>query len=63
MKAKVDKDLCIGCGLCESICPKVFRMEDDGKAEAVEGEIDASLADEAREARDQCPVEAIDIDD
>ncbi|MDD4103149.1 MAG: 4Fe-4S binding protein, partial [Kiritimatiellae bacterium] len=24
MKANVNKDTCIGCGLCESICPAVF---------------------------------------
>ncbi|MBU3804700.1 MAG: ferredoxin, partial [Candidatus Cellulosilyticum pullistercoris] len=29
MKAFVDKDTCIGCGLCPSICPDVFAMDDD----------------------------------
>ena len=29
MKAIVDQDTCIGCGLCEGICPEVFKMEDD----------------------------------
>ena len=29
MKAtKVDKDLCIGCGLCCGICDEVFRMNE-----------------------------------
>ena len=33
MKAFVDKETCIGCGLCPSICPDVFAMDDDdGKA-------------------------------
>ena len=32
MKAHVDKDTCIGCGLCPSICEAVFVLEDDGKA-------------------------------
>ncbi len=27
MEPKVDHDLCIGCGLCEEICPpEVFQM-------------------------------------
>jgi len=63
MKAKVDKTLCIGCGLCESICPKVFRMNDEGTAEATEGEIDPSCIDDAKDAKNQCPVEAIDIEE
>ena len=32
MKATVDKDTCIACGLCPSICPECFEIEDDGKA-------------------------------
>ena len=34
MKAYVDQDTCIGCGLCASVCPEVFEMNDEGKAEA-----------------------------
>ena len=30
MKARVDQDTCIGCGVCPSICPEVFDMKDDG---------------------------------
>ena len=33
MKAFVNED-CIGCGLCEGICPEVFHMTDKGVAEA-----------------------------
>ena len=38
MKTTVDKDLCLGCGLCVDICPEVFQMEEDkavAKAEQV----------------------------
>ena len=31
MQANVDKELCIGCELCTSICPELFSMDDDGK--------------------------------
>lgn len=62
MKAIVNKDTCIGCGLCASICPEIYNLDDEeGKAEAIDEEIDESLVDEAVEARDSCPVEAIDI--
>ncbi len=35
MRAVVDKDTCISCGLCVSTEPEVFEFDDDGKAVAV----------------------------
>jgi ferredoxin len=40
MKAYVDHELCIGCGVCEAECPEVFSMNDQGLAEAAKNEID-----------------------
>lgn len=62
MKAFVDKNTCIGCGLCEGICPRVFRMEDDGTASAIENELEDTLIECAREAETQCPVSAITVE-
>lgn len=62
MKAVVDKDLCIGCGLCPSICPEVFSMDDDGLAVAIDEELDESVIDSAKEAEDSCPVDAITVE-
>ena len=50
---------CIGCGLCNSICPEVFKMGDDGLAHPDSN--DADYLSAAQEARDSCPVSAIDI--
>ena len=61
MKAYVDKDTCIGCELCTQICPDVFSMDDDGKSVAINDDIPENLQDDAVEARDSCPVSAIDI--
>lgn len=61
MKAAVDKSCCIGCGLCVSTCPEVFRMDDDGLAEAY-ADIDETTEQSAIEARDDCPVSVISID-
>lgn len=63
MKAYVDKDTCIGCELCTQICPDVFSMDDDGKSVAINDDIPENLQDDAVEARDSCPVSAIDIKD
>lgn len=55
MKAtKVDKDLCIGCG----ICGEVFRMNEQGKAEAYQP-ANAENQGAVQEAIDSCPVSAI----
>ncbi|MEF9935114.1 MAG: ferredoxin [Clostridium sp.] len=62
MKATVNPDLCIGCGLCPSIAPTVFELGDDGLAFAMVDEVPDSAADETKEAVSSCPVEAISID-
>ncbi|MEQ8156362.1 MAG: ferredoxin [Clostridiaceae bacterium] len=62
MKAFVDKDTCIGCGLCPSICPEVFDMDDDGKAKAIDEELDPALEDGAKEGEESCPVNAIKVE-
>ncbi|GKX31613.1 ferredoxin [Vallitalea longa] len=62
MKGLVDEELCIGCGLCPSICPEIFKMDSEtGKAVAKDKEISEDLIGSAKEAEEQCPVEAIDI--
>lgn len=51
-KYKVDKDMCIGCGLCVGTRPDVFEFDDEGKADAVNPETDEEIEFE-------CPVGAI----
>jgi len=63
MRATVDADLCTACGLCEEICPEVFEPNDEGIAEVKVDEIPSELEETAREAADQCPVEAITIEE
>jgi ferredoxin len=62
MKPNVDKDTCIACGLCPSICPDCFQMEDDGKAGAVVDSVPENCVDSAKEAEEGCPVNAITVE-
>lgn len=59
MKANVDENVCIACGLCEGICPAEFTV--NGVATA--GKVVTGSEDSVREACDSCPVEAILIEE
>jgi len=58
-KVTVDKKLCIGCGLCASMLPEVFEIEDDGKS-SVKNESGASI-ERIREVANMCPARAIKV--
>lgn len=62
MKAHVDQDTCIGCGLCPGICPEVFELKDDGKAHAIEDDVPSDMENAAVEAQESCPVAAITVE-
>lgn len=54
---KVRQNECISCGLCVSLCPDVFIINKSGKAEV----FNSNNLDCARQAVQNCPVEAIEI--
>jgi ferredoxin len=62
MKATVDADACIGCGLCPDICPEVFKLNDENVAEVIADPVAPESAGAAQEACDSCPVNAITIE-
>lgn len=52
---KVDREKCIGCGLCVSLCPKVFELDEEGKSRVKNPEGECDWEEVVR----SCPVEAI----
>lgn len=59
MKARIEKDSCAGCGLCVDLCPDVFVMDSDGKAEVKVNPVPFAAEAACRSATDQCPTSAI----
>jgi len=61
VKAIVDRDLCIGCGLCEDTCPEVFRMGEDGLAMVIDDDPAAETYPDIEDCVELCPVAAISV--
>lgn len=57
----VDHALCTGCGTCEALCPKVFKLVDD-KSTVID-ENGCESAGCCEEAAESCPVEAISFEE
>ena len=73
-----NRDICIGCGACASVCPKYWSMESDGKASII-GHIKTEKGekevlgtneepltkdfDENMNAAESCPVQCIHVID
>lgn len=62
MKAIVDQDLCIGCGICEGIVPEVFSLQNEPYAEVLLDPIPEEFQDAVREAVEECSEAAITIE-
>jgi ferredoxin len=62
MKAEVDRGACISCGLCESICPDVFKLDEESISTVIADPVPEQSEECAKEAEEQCPTNAIHVD-
>ena len=61
MKVRVSHDFCMGCGPCEQICPKVFKIENN-RCRVLVDHVPPEDEEKCYQAMVQCPVEAIRIE-
>lgn len=67
MKAKVNKDVCIGCGACTAIARDYFVIGSDSLAEVSEDYKDKEVREEQKDdvimASESCPTSAIEVEE
>lgn len=61
MRLQVDYTRCTGLGVCESIAPAVFGINEDGSMEVHDESPAEALRPAIEEAVSSCPTEAISI--
>ena len=65
-KIIIEREKCIGCGTCVTVCPAHFEMAEDGLAKIKEGDGGEKKVEEAgcsKEAAQNCPVQCIHVKD
>ncbi len=59
MKTIVDSDVCMGCGICETIAPRVFRLDVHPYAIVLVDVVPPEEEANVLEAMETCPEQAI----
>jgi ferredoxin len=59
MKIHVDRVRCTGLGICESLAPDVFEVNDDGELVLLTEDITDDLMESVQDAIAACPTEAL----
>ena len=61
IQVRIHEEACTACGICEETCPEVFEVND---VAVVKEDADFNdLEDEIKEAAEECPSEAIEIEE
>ena len=59
----IDHEVCIVSGMCASVAPEIFDIDDEGlKVEVLKPRLPPDLVAQARSAEACCPVAAIKVD-
>jgi len=61
MRAAVDSDRCRGHGICLTVCPEMFSLNDDGYAQVLSPDVPPEFEKAVGAAARDCPERAIDL--
>ena len=61
MRIVVDHGKCSALGICESLAPDLFEVQDDGSLVILNEQPEGGLCEAAREAVEGCPTAALSI--
>jgi ferredoxin len=61
VKVTIDTDRCRGHGVCTTLCPGVFALNDDGYADVTAPEVPAEFEAAVLDAAGACPERAIEV--
>lgn len=61
LRAVADKSACCGYGLCNEICPEVFKLDANGIVCLDDDIVPEGMEERAREAADACPQAALSV--
>ena len=59
MKYKIDQDKCLRCGMCTGIAMDIFEFDDEGNIKVDNEKINDENKDSVEDAKNSCPVGAI----
>ncbi len=60
-KITADIPNCCGYGLCSSLCPEVYLLDENGIVYLATDTIDESLLEAAQEGAESCPAEVLQV--
>lgn len=63
MKVRVDRNLCSGHGRCYVLSPEVYGEDEDGYCVIAEPDVPEALKEAARRGAENCPEQAISVED
>jgi len=63
MKIRVDPDKCVGHGRCYELAPELFEEDERGHCRIPNASVPADLEDNARLGADNCPEDAIEVEE